>query len=1379
MARFIEAQWADTATGVPRRDRQHGVFSAYLPDPLGGRPLALSASIQMQSARAERMIRNLRLAEGAEALADIGPMLTRTEAAASSWIEGIPPRARQVAFAELASDEDIRGFGEQAVLVARNASIVRDSVGRLATKAILELDDLLELQRQLLGPDHRALGLRAKQNWIGGSGWHPLDAAYVPPPPEHVGRLMADLVDFANDTSVGALIQAGLVHAQFETIHPFSDGNGRVGRALIHTVLARRGLTSGAVLPVSLVLMTRQAEYIAGLERFRHEGSADGPEATRAAADWLEVFLSAVIDAAAQSRVIAAEVHQVSAIWMNRLRSQRVSSGHAAEPRADAAVLVLLKGLLQAPVMTVSTAQRLFGLRSSAASAALIELAEADVVEIKRDRGRPVYVASDLLALLDLADRRLASPAFDTKLVAPVRPTPTRGPGHPEPPAEADAIPRAWSDAARSVWAKTDADTNDSLSLVRHLEDAAAVAGELWDHWLAPNVRRVISEGLPDGEADGRVLLTWLAGIHDIGKATPGFAIKARNAPGFGLLVDAMSAQGLAFPAHTFGGGEKLPPHCRLGHFLTTEWLAERHDIVGSAAHTFAIPVGAHHGVPPSHKDLQDLRGSQWTGRRDEPWRATQFEILDGMAGVTGADERLTAWAGSPPRPTAQALLSATVVVADWLASDIKRFPYGDARSTADRISTAKLGEDLLEPWLPQVSNIPAQEAFSARFPQAPGHRARRIQQATYDLVGDLDVASLIVIEAPMGIGKTEAALLAAERLTAKFGCGGVFIGLPTMATSDAMFERVLQWIHHLDSDDASSIFLAHGRARLNESYRGLVRESFVQGLDAHEHQSSAESAVVTSWLQGRRKGALANFVVGTIDQALFGALKSRFLALRHLALASKVVIIDEVHAADAYMRRYLVRILEWLGAYGTPVVLLSATLPPNQRQELVAAYARGRQAEPAAPEHTEAYPVITVQGDHTQRHPVAWTEPETSLHVRRLSDDPGELRELVGRLVVDGACVVVIRNTVTRAQDTFADLREAVGPERVSLVHSRLVAADRVAREARLRALLGPPGGETPRPRGFVVVGTQVLEQSLDIDADAMVSDLAPIDLVLQRSGRLHRHQRGAGQADRPAGTREARLYLTGVTAWDDEPPVFASGSRAVYGDNALYRAASVLVPHLDGKPVVMPTDIPRLVTSGYDPQLAPPPLWAEQWASAEREALTATSQQRDRASVFRVWEPHDYPSLVGWMDGRADESDETAGAVAQVRDSEDGLEVVVVWRDADGVVRLLPGPWPDAEADLGIVGAAPPPGRLEMTVMGHTLKLPTFMTRGAAADKVIGELEFQARDFVGWRDSRWLGGQLILCLDARLRAVVAGWAMHYDLERGLIVSKQEELHG
>ncbi len=645
-------------------------------------------------------------------------------------------------------------------------------------------------------------------------------------------------------------------------------------------------------------------------------------------------------------------------------------------------------------------------------------------------------------------------------------------------------------------------------------------------------------------------------------------------------------------------------------------------------------------------------------------WVDVRQEILEGMAGLTGADPHLPTWASRRLPVTAQALLTAIVVMADWISSNQDYFPYRDDLTPEQRARVAWDRLDLPMPWAPAVPRGDADALLHRRFPALAADAARPVQTALLSCALDSREAPLLIVEAPMGVGKTEAALLAAEALASRFGQGGIYIGLPTMATANPMFDRILDWLTTALGRADASVALAHGKAGLNDRFAGLIRESW-QGMVYDEvDDPRAGIPVVNGWLRGRKKAGLASFVVGTIDQGLFGALKAKHVVLRHLSLAGKVVVIDECHAADTYMREYLKRLLSWLGAYHAPVILMSATLPPTQRDEYVAAYAWGRgDREPGSTDRSDTYPRIT-RYDGVLRD-IAVAKPQTATRVRleRVADAPEGVRDLLRSLLADGGVAGVICNTVQRAQEVYRVLRDEFGANAV-LLHSRFIAPDRAEREARLVAQLGRDG--SGRPHRLVVVGTQVLEQSLDIDFDVMVTDLAPADLVLQRLGRLHRHARPR----RPGPGVTPILYLRGVDDWTTIPPRAARGSRTVYGESALLRSAAVLNGRTS---LTLPIDIPTLVRQAYDPALTSPPGWEEPWAVAEIAATAEVARARSRAQSFLLDDPLRRENLNGWIDvdpGDPDRSEEQGRS--QVRDSEDSLEVIALWRDLSGTLHL-----------------------------------------------------------------------------------------------------------
>jgi CRISPR-associated helicase Cas3 len=663
---------------------------------------------------------------------------------------------------------------------------------------------------------------------------------------------------------------------------------------------------------------------------------------------------------------------------------------------------------------------------------------------------------------------------------------------------------------------------------------------------------------------------------------------------------------------------------------------------------------------------------------------------------------------------------------------------------------------------------------IAGRFPALKGCAARPLQESLLAEARAVARPSLFIVEGPMGVGKTEAALLAAEVLADRFGLGGVFIGLPTMATANPMFVRVSEWSRAALGSQRASIALVHGKAALNDRYADLIRQ---RGWRGQVYDESGEitdqrraAVVVNEWLRGRKRSGLADFVVGTIDQSLFAALKTKHVVLRHLGLAGKVVIIDEVHAADDYMREYLKRLLTWLGAYRTPVILMSATLPPTQRDELANAYANGVKPGTAAvaTSHTDSYPRLTVV-ESEAREVVVPAEPGGSeLVVSTLSDDLPALASLLTESLAEGGCAAVICNTVGRAQDAYAALRDVWGGD-VRLVHSRFIAPDRSRREAELVQLLGP--GATQRPERMVVVGTQVLEQSLDVDFDIMVTDLAPMDLLLQRVGRLHRHER----ARRPARVTTPTLWLRGVEDWTAVPPMAVRGSRSVYGVHRLLRSAAVLQ---DVERLNLPAEVPALVRRAYDPDAVAPAGWEAAWAAGEDREFTERLGAIARAQTYLMESPFERSTLNGLLDvdsGDPDKREEQGKS--QVRDSDEGLEVIALWRGSDGFLRL-------PEGLPGFAGHIVPEGqqwgtgedeRLARVMATCTLRLPASLCFPRVVGQVIADLERMA-DCSGWQTSRWIAGQLPLVFDESGVCRVAGHILSYDSEQGLRVTRPKE---
>lgn len=878
-----------------------------------------------------------------------------------------------------------------------------------------------------------------------------------------------------------------------------------------------------------------------------------------------------------------------------------------------------------------------------------------------------------------------------------------------------------------------------------------AAADALWHRFIPTHVRELIvaEAGSEDAAAS---LVRFLTGTHDVGKASNEFQ---RNLPPWS--TPDLAKHGLA-PAAI----RNPVPHGTLGQVAMREWLATTVE-EGPGAEDLPEVIGGHHGLNPTRADLRSAR-SDYLPLEPRLWREVRVEILEEMADRSGIRPHLPALIrGGLSLPT-RALLQAIVILADWIASDSDRFPYLDDRSSTARAADALADIGLIPPWSPPpFEAVKAGSLFSARFPMLHGAAANSVQREAVHLASAAHNPCLMIIEARPGLGKTEAGLMAAEALVARFGCGGVLVALPTMATANSMFSRVSAWLQTMGGQ-TNSLNLAHGKAALNADFEALVRRSKV-GAVYDEAGPNTGTVLAVSWLRGRKRSLLANSVVGTIDQYLMAGLKAKHVVLRHLALAGKVVVIDEVHAADDFMREYALTMLEWLGRYGTPVILMSATLPPAQRRDYLAAYARGRGGSDPAPSPDVAYPRLSLYDGSLHESLLEPSEEPVQVGVQTLDDAPEQLVSALREALADGGCAAVIRNTVTRAQESFRELRQEFGDD-VVLYHSRFIAPHRAAREQWLVDRLGRDGR---RPHRLVVVGTQVLEQSLDIDFDIMVSDLAPVDLLLQRAGRLHRHHR-----PRPPRLREPRFLLAGVD-WQCAPPRPVRGSLMVYGRSKLLRSAAVLADALERGWLTLPGQTPSLVADAYDPELKPPAGWESDWAAAETQAEQRSADARRRAQTFAIAPPVDRDSMSGWLAAPADDPEDPKQlGRAQVRDGSDSLEVIVVQRDADGALRLPSGPGPMAGAVIPDVLPIDD-WHLAKAMAQTTISLPQSMCANPVQlDATIAALE-RSLHYDTWQTSPWIKGQLALVLDAEGQSKVAGFDLSYSDDLGLIAHRME----
>jgi Fic family protein len=393
-----------------------------LPDPLDGWNLTLSSDLAADIADAETAIRDLNQAGTSHvSLEGLARFLLRAESVASSKIEGLEAGPRRLVEAETIIAQGGETADRIAVEILGNISSMESAIQLATQDHRISVPDLQEVHRVLMdGSPTPELGgvIREQQNWIGGSSYNPCSATFVPPPPENVEGLLHDLIDYSNGDEHSPLVQAAIGHAQFETIHPFADGNGRTGRALIHVILRRRGLSPTFVPPISLVLATWSDDYISGLTDFRHLQPADSPERSTATHAWLRTFAAATLRACSDAQSYASRIDKLVEQW-------RVS---LATVRKGSALDLLIEVLPGVPLMTVESAAGLINRSGVAAGGAINRLVEAGIL-LQRNVGKQRYRIFEAPAVLDLftsLERALASPTGDTATKPPVRPVPRR-----------------------------------------------------------------------------------------------------------------------------------------------------------------------------------------------------------------------------------------------------------------------------------------------------------------------------------------------------------------------------------------------------------------------------------------------------------------------------------------------------------------------------------------------------------------------------------------------------------------------------------------------------------------------------------------------------------------------------------------------------------------------------------------------------------------------------------------------------------------------------------------------------------------------------------------------------------------------------------------
>ncbi|MEW5894655.1 MAG: CRISPR-associated helicase Cas3' [Candidatus Omnitrophota bacterium] len=726
------------------------------------------------------------------------------------------------------------------------------------------------------------------------------------------------------------------------------------------------------------------------------------------------------------------------------------------------------------------------------------------------------------------------------------------------------------------LWAKKTNDGELWHPLVLHLIDVAAVAEKILSREPA-STRSMFANAFNLSWHEAKPLILFLVACHDIGKASPGFQLKWKEKR---TVLENL--------------GIKLPklPDISINHAFITQLAIERFlKELGwseNLAMYCADAVGCHHGARATSTVLNDLEGNRH-GVDDRNWSPIWQNIFKSLC-------TLFAIKNVPSKSTLSGaefmLLAGLTSFADWIGSNEEWFPFGNIDHCDDLSGWFKKSQEKAKRALDSIgwenrSPLAIEyRNFTEIFPECVPPRP--LQETVVKAMSETKTPGVFLIEAPMGEGKTEAAFYAYMELQRQFGHRGMYMALPTKATGNAMFKRVLKFLRFFSSRRTLDLQLIHGASQLNDAFQKLRINQICS-------DDGGGGICASEWFTHKKRALLSEYGVGTIDQALVTILPVRHYFVRLWGLANRVVIFDEIHAYDAYTGTLLFHCVRWLRALGASVILLSATLSPEFRRRLAEALGT------TLPKQEEAYPRLTVfTGDECKQ--IGFTTEGS--RCQTIAIEPIDsvlttieicLREKKSENIFTG----VVVNTVQRAQELYTLLGDGdiievdaniVGKRlpdgtEVNLFHARYPAGERQRREDYVLSVYGKNqgnGGQLKKRNGqHILIATQVVEQSLDLDFDFLISDLAPIDLILQRAGRLWRHQRKERPFLHPI------LCVAGVAG--DSVGSFGSPLwwNKVYREDILLRTWSVLKAH--GSKIVLPNEIDSLVRNVYDDFVMP----------------------------------------------------------------------------------------------------------------------------------------------------------------------------------------------
>lgn len=771
----------------------------------------------------------------------------------------------------------------------------------------------------------------------------------------------------------------------------------------------------------------------------------------------------------------------------------------------------------------------------------------------------------------------------------------------------------------KHFWAKT----QPYQSIVTHGSVSGTVCKYLMKMYLSPGSRQLAAELLGLTEDDLTDFMAYLVSLHDIGKLEYHFQCKDPEMK--------VKLKNLGIGRQYFG--KEAVRHEKTGAAVLRRLWRTQGQKAG-ARYLFSDMVGAHH----------QKNGGQGAADENVFFCNAQQELECYMAKRFFGTEKITL----PKKPdmtrgVVESILLGIMILSDWISSGIQ---FADAEewiesenSETEIIRRTKefLEESGLGPAIINWGN-----RFTDVWPWIPADGMRLLQKQVEELCGGEQRHQLILIEAPMGEGKTEAGMYCAVQMLRQWNKDGFYVALPTAATSNQMASRMQSWFDTCKIPDR--VRLLHGMAWM---------------VDTHTWEGKADSEdqnEITQWLAPLRRGLLGQFSVGTIDQAMLSVTKTRYGVLRLLGLSNKVLVIDEIHSYDVYMGEFIQLLLQWCKAMEIPVVMLSATLPPKLKAKLLAPYTQ----QPLS----DAYPLLTAVCEDGGVEEITIDKTvknmEVSVELLPILNDPERIAQKAADIAGNGGCICVLMNTVKQAQKVYSELETCFDGD-LLLFHAQFPAYRR--QEIEMECIRKFGKNKKDRPKRAILVSTQVVEQSLDVDFDAMLTAVAPIDLVLQRMGRIFRHE----DTLRPEHLQKPSQYI--LTPEGDDYVV----DGYVYPEVLLRQTVQILKSR---DAVKIPEDLAPLVADGYDERKVPLGDF-EKWM----EHMIGEQVEAGQSRKYLIGTPDKTYSALVESDQLFDDDGENRYLTVQTRLGEPSVRIALLEEDLYRRVEALEGKVRDRE--------------------------------------------------------------------------------------------------